>query len=231
MLIITTPTEIESQKIAWEGILEPTGEAYRGTDVPRVTLAEPKSWSLDEAMKSKTGEEWVAPDDKKRYKLVRLAFMLHELENTSSRYTEATLRAFLKPLSEVVAHDLYPQRVSAEGSKKSAALELGPSLKFSETVSLSGPKAGVKIEFQTIYPVVQAFGLGESSPYWTYKDSKRNQLLGSLSVYLVIEAPKDAERVDLDIELEAAMENRFGFGMFSSGLSADADLRRHTITL
>ena len=230
MLTITTPTSIE--EVAWEGILEPTGAAYRDTDVPRVSLAEPTSWTLDnDAMQGKTGENWIPPDDKKRYKLLRLAFTLHELKDSRSRYTEATLRTYLKPPSQIIAHDLYPQRVSAEGSKKSASVELGASLKFSEAVSLSGPKAGVKIEFQEIYPVVQAFGLGESNPYWSYKDSKRNQLLGSLFVYMVLEAPKEMERVDLQVELEAAMETRFGFGLFSSGLSADADLRRYSIAL
>ena len=230
MLTITTPTTIE--EVAWEGILEPTGEAYRDTDVPRVSLAEPKSWTLDnDAMKSKTGEDWISPDDQKRYKLLRLAFTLHELKDKRSRYTEATLRAYLKPPAKVLAHDLYPRRVNAEDSKKTASIELGPSLKFSEAVSLSGPKAGVKIELQPISPVVQAFGLGESNPYWTYKDSKRNQLIGSLFVYLVLEAPKEMERVDLGIELEAAMESRFGFGLFSSELAASPEYRRRTIDL
>jgi len=55
---IVTPTEIE--QVAWQGALEPLGEAYRhGVQLPKVTLGEPVEWFLPSA--KTTGESADVP--------------------------------------------------------------------------------------------------------------------------------------------------------------------------
>ena len=125
---IITPSEIE--EVAWEGYLQPSGEVYRkGTILPRVTLGEPAWWPAEQALQAETGKQWVPPTGDRRYTLLRLACTLHPPREADSHYAEATLTAYLRPVQSaagaVVAHDLYPQRLTAERSG-TFSVKLGP---------------------------------------------------------------------------------------------------------
>jgi len=204
---IVTPTEIE--RVAWAGYLEPLGQTFRIADLPRLTLGEPTIWP-PEALESETGKKWSPPASDRRYALLRLACTLHKPDDPRTRYTEATLAADLHPLQgagSVIAHDLYPQRVTATSSSKSV-LALKPDFQFYD-VGLSLGEVGVEIEHHNAFPVIQAFGLGESRPYWQFARHEASPLLGCQSVYVVLAAPKDSG-VRLEIELTVRMETRYG---------------------
>ncbi len=212
---IITPTEIKSEHIAWEGSLEPLAESFSvRTARPRVTLGQPVWWSAEQAMQSETGKQWTPPAGNRRYTLVRLACTLHPPSNpqASFRYTEARLNTYLRPhygAGSVIAHDLYPQRLSAD-QKKKYSVGLGPDLKFAQLFEASLFEVGAEIEVNHAFPVVQGYGLGESAPYWQFAHHQARPLLGCQSVYVVLDAPGDAEGARLSVTLNASLETRFG---------------------
>ena len=98
---------------------------------------------------------------------MRLSCTLHPPDDRHTRYTEATLAAYLRPhqgSGSVLAHDLYPQRLTVE-NKDTFTVGMGPDLKFGEIVDVSLFEVGAEIEYRRVYPVIQGFGLGESAPY------------------------------------------------------------------
>ena len=208
---IITPTEID--QVAWEGYLEPLGQApKRVGDLPRVTLGQPAWWPAEQALESQTGRKWSQPADGRRYTLVRLACTLHPPVEAYSHYSEATLTLYLRPRTggaPVIAHDLYPQRLAAEGKRK-FTLGLGPELKFAEVFEAKLAEVGAEIEYQQVFPVIQGYGLGESRLAWSFAHHPAHPLLGSQSVYLVAAAPPTANGIRLSLELIATLETRFG---------------------
>lgn len=208
---IITPTQIDD--VAWDGYLEPAGAAYRA-DSPRarVTLGRPVWWPAEQALENEIGQKWTPPADQQQYLLLRLACTLHPPAGSRTRYTEATLTAYMRPrrgAPPVVAHDLYPRRLTASSQRK-FNLGLGPDLKFAETVEFKLAELGAEIEYQQVYPAIQGYGLGESRPYWRFAHHAANPLLGCQSVYLVIAAPAGANGLRLMVELSATLETRFG---------------------
>lgn len=218
---IITPAEIE--RVAWEGDLKPLGETFRGpTSLSRATLGEPAWWSAEQAMEGETGKTWTPPAGDRRYALVRLACTLHPPAEAQTRYTEATLTVYLRPrqgAGTVVAHDLYPQRLTAEDKGK-FTVGLGPDLKFAKTFEVSLLKVGAEIEYHKVFPVIQGYGLGESRPYWQFAHHAAHPLLGCQSVYVVLATPGDAGGVQLSLELTATTETRWG--MIRLGLPEEA---------
>ncbi len=211
---ITTPTQIEPDQVAWEGTLEPLAEAFKGAPPrPRVTLGEPAWWPAAEAVESETGQEWTPPSSQRRYTLVRLACTLHPPEERQSHYSEAALNAYLRPHSagagRVVAHDLYPRRLTAEETG-TFTIGLGPDLKFADVLDVKLLEVGAEIEFPQVFPVVQGYGLGERRPYWRFAHHSGHPLLGCQSVYAVLDAPREADGVRITIELVATLETRWG---------------------
>jgi hypothetical protein len=208
---IVTPTEIE--RVAWEGHLEPLAETFKDAPpLPRVTLGEPAWWPAEQAMEGETGKKWTPPPGDRRYTLLRLACSLHPPGDSRARYTEATLTAYLRPrhgAGTVVAHDLYPRRLTAETQGK-VTVGLGPDLKFAQLFEASLFEVGAEIEIHKVFPVVQGYGLGESRPYWQFAHHGANPLLGCQSVYAVLDAPADASGVRLSVELVATLETRYG---------------------
>jgi hypothetical protein len=206
---IITPTSIED--VAWEGGLEPLGQTFKSAaSLPRVTLGEPVWWPAEQAMEGETGKKCSPPTADQRYTLLRLACTLHPPGEARTHYTEATLTVYLRPRSgagSVIAHDLYPQQVTAVSQGKTT-LALKPSLKF--VVPEVGVEAGVEIEHQDMFPVIQAYGLGESRPYWRFAYHAAHPLLGCQGVYLVLAAPEEAGGVRLSVELTALLETRYG---------------------
>jgi hypothetical protein len=222
---IVTPTEIAADQVAWEGALEPLGETF-GPGLPpsygllegaprrpRVTLGKPVCWSAEDAMESETGKPWSPPAGDHRYTLLRLACTLHPPGEPRSHYSKATLGAYLRPRSAgagaVVAHDLYPRRLTAE-EKGTFKIGLGPDLKFAGVLDISLLEVGAEIEFPQVFPVVQGYGLGESHAYWQFAHHSGHPLLGCQSVYAVLDAPGEAGGVRLTVELVATLETRFG---------------------
>ena len=207
---ITTPIEIEN--VAWEGQLEPLAETFKGpAALPRVTLGEPVWWPAAQALETETGKKWTPPAGGRAYTLLRLACTLHPPAEARSHYTGATLIAYLRPArggGAVVAHDLHPQQRTVEETG-TIKVGLGPDLKFGP-LDVSLLELGAEIEYPQVYPVVQGYGLGESRPYWRFLAHSAHPLQGCQHVYAVLDAPAGAGGVRLSVELDAALETRWG---------------------
>ena len=148
----------------------------------------------------------------RRYTLLRLACTLHPPVEARTLYKEATLTAYLRPrhdVGRVVAHDLYPQRLTADDKGK-FTIGLGPDLKFAGVLDVSLLEVGAEIEVHKAFPVIQGYGLGESRPYWQFAHHEARPLLGCQSVYAVLDAPQEAGGVRLSLELVAILETRYG---------------------
>ena len=218
---IVTPETIE--QVAWEGYLTPLWTPDQqswalgpmpkhAASLPRVTLGEPVWWPAATAMETETGEKWTPPAGDSQYLLLRLACTLHPPAEGRLRYTEAILATYLRPVTgtgQVVAHDLYPRRLTAD-NEGSFVVGLGPDLRFANLVRVSLLDVGAEIEYRRAFPVIQGYGLGESRVYWRFAHHASHPLLGSQSVYIVLDAPADAGGVRLSVELVATLETRVG---------------------
>ena len=224
---ILTPTELE--RVAWEGELESLAETFKGTaSKARVAIGEPVWWPASRAMESQTGKKWSPPAGDRRYTLLRLACTLYPASEPRTAFAEATFTAYLSPRygsQKVLAHDLYPQRLSAE-SKGKFIVGLKPELKFAQAIDAKLIELGTEIEYVQAFPVIQGYGLGESTPYWQFEHHAANPLLGCQSVYVVLSAPHDACGVRVSVELIAKLETRWGPVHLALPEDAKANLSR-----
>ncbi|MCP4250816.1 MAG: hypothetical protein GY778_27575, partial [bacterium] len=85
---------------------------------------------------------------------------------------------------------------------------LGPSVKFGE-IEVGPGELGATISYRKVFPVIQSYGAGESSPYWIFKAHRTRPLAGSQFVYAVVVA-RDGVQVQAQVELIATAETRFG---------------------
>ena len=213
-MLIPLPTQIT--EIAWEGALESPSQVEsfsKGGGLPRLTLGRPQFWPATQLISTRPGPPWTPPQADHAYTLVQLPFTLHPPTlDPSARYAEARLLIHLLPGQPggpaVIAHDLHPQREAVMGSR-TYKFGLNPSLKFGP-VEIGEGSIGVEIETPTAAVAVQAFGLGESRPYWTFQHQDAAPLTGTHAVYLVIAAPVIAQPVRLILDADATIQDRFG---------------------
>jgi hypothetical protein len=232
---IVTPEQLTPEEILWEGDLAPTGDEsiFKSADpdaVARVAIGRPVSWDAAAAVEGETGKTWTAPANDRRYTLLRLACTLYPPTAKRTTYRSATLIAYLRPRNgstQVVAHDLYPQRVTQVNTGK-AKVGLTPELKFSEAFSLKAGELGAEIEFQRAIPVVQSYGLGQSQPQWQFQTHAAHPLLGDQFVYLVADAAASAGGLRLTVELVATLETKWGMILLRTPPDARAHIS-HTI--
>lgn len=211
-MFIPLPTQIT--EIAWEGALEPQAESFRkGGGVPRLTLGAPRRWTAAQLVSARPGQPWTPPQPDHAYTLIQIPFTLHPPALApDARYAEARLLVHLLPAQPsgpaVIAHDLHPQREAVTGSR-TRKIGLSPSLKFGP-VELGETNLGVEIETPTVAVAVQAFGLGQNRPYWTFHHQDAAPLTGTHAVYLVSDAPLAAQPVRLIVDADATIRDRFG---------------------
>jgi len=213
-MFIPLPTQIT--EIAWEGALASQSQVEsfsKDGGLPRLTLGRPNSWPAPQLMSTRPGPPWTPPLPDHAYTLVQIPFTLHPPGlDASARYAEARLLVHLLPAQPsgpaVIAHDLHPQREAVTG-KRTRKISLDPSLKFG-SVDAGAGSVGVEIETPTAGVSVQAFGLGENKPYWTFQHQDAAPLTGIHVVYLVIAAPRTAQPVRLILDADATIQDRFG---------------------
>jgi hypothetical protein len=220
-MAIVTPTQVEH--VAWQGTLVQAAGAFSKavSSLPKATLGEPVVWKMD-ALKTQLGKEWTPPADGRLFALVRIDFTLHPLEDSSAHYPQAQLNVFLRPragIGNVVALDLFPVQVTAEKSGK-RNVKLAPELKFVSAIDFKPGELGVEIEHHDVFPVIQAFGVGQSNPYWVFKNDNTHKSIGSQSVYFIVAVPPEAQGARLSLELTAQVKSRFG--SFIGGVPEEA---------
>lgn len=196
--------------LAWDGQLEPLGETMRSAPPPpRISLGQPMVWDVAAAVKNELGRDWTPPRADLAYALVGLACTLHPLANKDGRYTTARLEAYLRPRygsGPAFAHDLFPLRHTVQDKGK-FTVGLTPELKFADVIDAKLLEVGVEKEHTAVYPVIQAYGLGEPNPYWEFQQHSQFPLQGSQKLYLLAAGPADAPLM-LRLNLIATVEHR-----------------------
>jgi hypothetical protein len=228
---IITPTQIES--VAWEGELVPpaTTKAVGPADRPVVTIGRPEIWPVAEALENEVGRPWSPPQGDAGYWLVRLACTLRHPPGLP-RLTEATQTLDLRPKNFQAAKDsayafsLFPDRLGAEDKAEFNA-SLGPELKFASGAGFSLGQLGAKIEYRKVFPVIQSYGAGESTPYWRFQPHRTHPLDGSQFVYAVVVAQAGAGGIRAFVELVVTVD--FPFGLAKFGLSDEARANTHFV--
>ncbi|MFZ1398864.1 MAG: hypothetical protein WAS33_18310 [Candidatus Promineifilaceae bacterium] len=201
-----SPTEA----LAWDGQLEPLSKSLGAAAVPpRISLGQPVIWDVAAAVKNELGRDWTPPRADLAYALVGLACTLHPLANGDGRYATARLEAYLRPRygsGPAFAHDLFPLRHTVQDKGK-FTVGLTPELKFADAIDAKLLEVGVEKEHTAVYPVIQAYGLGESNPYWEFQQHSQFPLQGSQKLYLLAAGPADVPLM-LRLNLIATVEHR-----------------------
>jgi len=213
-MLIITPAEIES--VAWEGELWMSGVAKTaaGNPNPVLTIGQTEIWPVERALENETGKKWTPPLGDAKYWLVRLACTLRELPR-GVVITEATQTLYLRPRpnnageKSAYAQNLFPQRLGVE-DKSTFNFTLGPELGFADGSSVKVGELGATIEYRKVFPVIQAYGLGESAPSWVFKPHTANPLMGCQSVYAVLVARSPATGLRGHIEVTVTTQSAFG---------------------
>ncbi len=219
-----TPSEIKS--VAWEGELVAPAVAMGGRSPRSVVaaLGQPEIWPAAQALEIETGRKWTPPLGGADFWLLRLACTLREPEGRPA-LTSAEQRLFLRPRNAAAgenaayAHSLLPLRLGVE-DKSEINASLGPELKFSE-FGLKVGEVGANIEYRKVFPAIQAYGLGQPSPWWKFRAHLAHPLAGSQYVYAVVAALDGAGGVRASVELVATVETSWA-GLVRLGLPEEA---------
>lgn len=225
---LTTPTAIQS--IAWEGELFAPSVTFGAgkSSRPVVTIGQPEVWPVARALENQTGQRWTPPLGDAKYWLVRLACTLREPAR-GVEVTEARQSLYVRsePHSagekSAYAHNLIPLRLGAE-DKTSFSFSLGPELGFADGSSVKIGELGATIEYRKVFPVIQAYGIGEANPYWVFQPHATYPLMGSQFVYAVLVARAPATGLRAHLEVTVSTQSAFGFIRY--GLPEEA--RPHT---
>jgi hypothetical protein len=185
-----------------------------GPEKPIVTLGKPEVWPVDKALENETGQKWTPPLGDAKHWLVRLACTLREPPG-GTVITEATQTLFLSPqphsagAENAYAQNLFPQRLGVE-DKSTFTFSLGPELGFASGASVKVGELGATIEYRKVFPVIQAYGLGEAAPYWVFRPHAANPLMGSQCVYAVLVARAPATGLRAHVEMTVTTQSAFG---------------------
>jgi hypothetical protein len=228
-MFITTPAEIQS--VAWEGELFAPSVSFGGgpSKHPFVTIGQTEIWPVDKALENETSKKWTQPLGDAKYWLVRLACTLREPPH-GVVITEATQTLYLRPQpnsageKNAYAQNLFPQRLGVE-DKTTFNFALGPELGFADGSSIKAGELGATIEYRKVFPVIQAYGLGESTPSWIFKPHAANPLIGCQSVYAVLVARAPATGLRAHVEVTVTTQSAL-FGRMKYGTPTEA--RQHT---
>ena len=213
-MVITTPSEITS--VAWEGELVPPENTYglSSQQRPVVTIGQIEIWPAAAALENETGKKWIPPLGDAGYWLVRLACTLRDPPGRLN-IAEAQQMLSLSPRSRqddpgaVYAYSLFPDRLTAE-TKGELSVNLGPELKFADKTEIKLGGIGAKIEFKKVFPIIQGYGAGETTPYWIFKPHLSHPLDGTQFVYAVLVDRAGADGILANVELTVTVQSQFG---------------------
>jgi hypothetical protein len=225
-MYIKTPSEIAA--VAWEGELIPPENTYtyglKSPQRPVVSIGQLEIWPAAEALENEVGKKWVPPLGDAGYWLVRLACTLREpsgLLNITEAQQTLTLRPHNREEdpSVVYAYSLFPDRLAVE-NKGELSATLGPELKFGDAVQLKAGELGAKIEFKQVFPIIQSYGAGESTPYWIFRSHLSHPLDGTQFVYAVLVDRAGADGILADVALTVTAQTQFGSLRFGTPYEA-----------
>jgi hypothetical protein len=143
-------------------------------------------------------------DSKHDYYVVEVPFTIHP-PYEATQYQKVVFRIRLSD-QRFRAHDLLPKRETVS-EKVKAQYALSPELKFREIEASLG-SAGLQVEFDRLYPLIIAYGIGESEFYWEYigeAGSGVRLLPGATAVVVSLQVPKGTKRVTGTMSYAAEM--------------------------
>ena len=211
---------------AWTGTLEPPiGQFAKGPGVlPQVSIGKPVWWSDPR----KLGVDWVQPAGGQRYGMARFAYTLTLTDRQTIDSVEFTISfSSLGSDQRPIAFDLIPGLTTEEqaGTRK---FTLDPKLKFANIVEFSGVQAGVEIVVKQTHVVSSIYGLGESDARWVFKARPAHPLVGSQTVFVVVEIPANAQAARAKVHLSAQVDAPV-WGKLRGQLPAEAQTQSNFI--
>ncbi|MDJ0511424.1 MAG: hypothetical protein QNJ64_19550 [Crocosphaera sp.] len=216
-MLLKVPTEIDNNRILWEGVLEPQDgndsqqikaisfESSPTNILPEVKIEEPLIYDLvnlyDDVPK------WLASQlDKFTFYLVRFACSFRP-EIDDFQFGQARFIVDFRqdlPNSQLVAVEMFPLEVNQKFDH-SSKFTLSPNLKFMKVQgSLGGGEFAV--EYSELQPTVIGTGVGKSPSCWEYRKVKGSYIQGSKFMFLLLKAPKEIDNLMTRISLETELE-------------------------
>lgn len=172
---------------------------------PIITIGKPSFWTLNELIPTSNLKQLGFPSV---FILARFVFSLRVL---SSPVEQASLIVNLSSTQGTpTAFDLFPKD---ESSVKQNNLELtiNPEIQFTDVVKFSGFSTNIVIENVQVTPIIQALGIGEAQPSWTFKNHPQYPLRGIRVVYMIIEKPAEVLSGVVTIDANATIKAKAGF--------------------
>lgn len=148
----------------------------------------------------------ITPDRAKRdLYLIRIPFTLHE--PAESKYYQKVIFQIELDNRDAVAFDLLPKNVTST-EHVTKTYTISPQFKFK---GVEGTIGGIssKISFESLHPVITAFGEGENLFYWVYS-SQQNQPVspGTKYAIIILDVPRGTKAVNGNIYYEAVISQK-----------------------
>lgn len=165
----------------------------------------------------------LAPNRTKRdLYLIRIPFTLHELPE-KKHYQKVMFQVELDN-KDVVAFDLLPKDVLSK-EQVTRAYTISPQIKF-QGIEGSLGEFDNKITFETLTPVITAFGEGENRFYWIYSfQHDQFVLAGTKYAVIILDVPIGMTNISGKIHCEAEIVQQF----FGENVSKQAKINDYPI--
>lgn len=188
----------------WEGELREQ-VVMRGSGMPPVAIGKPVWWNDNDVF----GKGWVAPVGSCRYRLIRFAFALRPEKRHRFRRVDFEIRISNHGENSPTFYDVFP-RTQFEERTGEVGIAVGPDLKFAALDASIG-SVSAKINIKQAFPVVTVSGTGESEAGWLFESRPAHPLIGSQSVYCIVEIPDNVAEITAKVWLTAEiLDERWG---------------------
>lgn len=171
----------------------------------KVSVGRPLVYKLTNPKPGLLGKD----SEKSHFYLVEFRFTLHPPEN-KRRYQEMKLEVKLSNPNATAFQLLPPRAVTEEDVNQS--FDLGFSIASLESSGTSiGANVKQTVAFKRQFPIITAYGDGESDFYWVYSKPPSAEMVepGSRMVAAVIQVPAEASSLSATIQLKVSLEHSF----------------------
>ena len=144
--------------------------------------------------------------------LIHIPFTIHE-PSEDSYYQKIKFKIDLAN-RDISAFDLLPKNVTSKVEVAKTYI-LSPQFTFKE-VEVKVGELGYEVRFDSLRPIISAFGIGESQFYWIYTSQENQRLFpGTRHVLIVLQVPKKVDFMYAMISYEVVIVKKL-FGKWRS---------------
>jgi hypothetical protein len=190
---------------------------FYGEDIGQVTLGIPQISFL--SSKNKLAYKLDIEPDRMKWDifLIYIPFTLHPLHNNFS-YTKIGLHVNLEN-QDAFALDLLPKNISSKQTIHKKFV-LSPEFKFKDFAGKIGELC-YEFDYQSLEPIISAFGLGENRFYWEFSSSGIEPVFpGTKHVFVVLQVPLGTEFIGGTIHFEILGNRKSLGGIFQPTVSS-----------